>query len=224
MTKRGSQTNRLNLSCIELACIIDSLSASCALTCVPGYTAGQQSTEAHAWWLTGQGDTCRERQRKRVNCPCCNHTVQASSLCPHIQRFHDAIERSPLSIQKLRHFKVKHQKRIVWTFLNFFLGRLALMATACTGRKSKPCHASILAGFTLAMRSSSTGSVILVSGSAISDKRRVDIAAAEDNASHRMEKLTFNARQILSGNSFHILILKVHDCCRKMRNKATALQ
>ena len=58
------------------------------MTCYPGFIRTGHSTAASTRRHTGQGDSYRERQRRRVTCPECNKDLAASSLTQHRRTQH----------------------------------------------------------------------------------------------------------------------------------------
>ena len=56
-----------------------------AMTCQPANITDHVSDCAHSRGMTGQGQTCQERKRRRVVCPECNAPLAEASLKSHVQ-------------------------------------------------------------------------------------------------------------------------------------------
>lgn len=58
------------------------------MTCFPGHISGRISSPSYRHRMRGEGDSHRERQRRRVLCPECNCVLSAGSLQQHMRTQH----------------------------------------------------------------------------------------------------------------------------------------
>lgn len=65
-----------------------------AMTCVPGFIRSHMSDASYRRRTSGEGETLRERQRRRVVCPECSKSLAASSLSTHLLSQHGIASRS----------------------------------------------------------------------------------------------------------------------------------
>ena len=58
------------------------------MTCFPGYIGGRMLSPAYKRRMTGEGESIRDRQRRRVECPQCGTPLHSGSLLQHMRSLH----------------------------------------------------------------------------------------------------------------------------------------